>query len=54
MRQRPKLKRHEAEEECEMVRVQCRTCTGVIASDEDIYCMSCKVHWSNYDNSEDY
>lgn len=37
-------------------RWQCATCTGVIASNDDVYCMSCKIHWSNYDprNEEDY
>jgi hypothetical protein len=31
-------------------RWQCRTCSGVIASDEDIYCMSCKIYWSDVKN----
>jgi hypothetical protein len=28
-------------------RWQCRTCSGVIASDEDVYCMSCKMYWED-------
>lgn len=31
-------------------RWQCKTCTGVIASDEDIYCLSCKVYWQDVAN----
>lgn len=28
-------------------RWKCQTCDGVIASDEDIYCMHCKMYWKD-------
>lgn len=31
----------------EETRWQCATCTGVIASDADKYCLSCKLYWED-------
>lgn len=44
----------DAEVEAARTHVTCATCPGVIDTLDDIYCHSCKVHWSNYDGGEDY
>lgn len=31
-------------------RWQCKTCTGVIASNDDIYCIHCKMYWEDVRN----
>lgn len=31
-------------------RWQCQTCSGVIASDDDIYCLHCKLYWQDVAN----
>lgn len=31
-------------------RWQCATCVGVIASNDDLYCLSCKQYWEDTRN----
>jgi rubrerythrin len=31
-------------------RWQCATCSGVIASNDDLYCPSCKLYWADAKN----
>lgn len=41
---------HDASEAQAETRWQCQTCTDVIASDADIYCLSCKSYWQDVSN----
>jgi len=56
-RQRTKRARkfttHDAARGQEEARWQCATCSGVIASNDDIYCIHCKMYW-NEPPMEDY
>lgn len=45
-----KFREHEAPIAQEESRWQCKTCTGVIASNDDIYCLSCKMYWRDVKN----
>ena len=42
-----KFAMHEVPERLAEARWQCRTCPGVIASDEDVYCLHCKLYWAD-------
>jgi len=51
-----KYRDHEVPLDQADARWQCKTCTNVIASDEDIYCRHCKVYWEDVRNGlfQDY